>query len=464
MKRVQVSSLISVILLATVAHADDLGQRRLFETLRFYAQTSDSNGGEVNASSDPEYRVYEEGTFMFSGTMTRIDTSFTTGFYSQTFNLIPTNGFERGKQYSIRFKATVSSVNKADFHTFTLHPTETLVQHDGNNAQSGFTARSRIETAPTGTVVVLSPGVFDIGTAQILIPSGVSVRGAGIGSTQITKSNAGICIVPGDRSIVEELTIDARPNGQGYGSDGAQQFDDALLRNAQIKGEDAAIFVSGSGASTLTIEQVWLESDKEGIIAQDAGHRISVRDAFLKAAGTDARGISIARSGEVRGTRVIIDITSGSDPIGVSASDTALVELFDSGIWVDPAEIGPSSINVASSTAKVRLVNCEFDRSLIKGQTQQIRDVFSPLRPTLLTGAAIATLTSPTQFTLTTGPPENNALNGRLIVITDNADGRRKSVGVVSGYIGSSRQVTLTSSPVFTIGVGDLIDAIVEGP
>jgi hypothetical protein len=139
-----------------------------------------------------------------------------------------------------------------------------------------------------------------------------------------------------------------------------------------------------------------------------------------------------------------IDITSGPGPIGISVNNMGLVESFDSSIWVDPSATVPITINLGSSTAKVRLINCELDRSLVRGLTQQIRDVFSPLRPTLLTGATIESLASQTQFNLTTGPPDDNALNGRLIVITDNADGRRKAVGVVSAYVASSRQVTLT--------------------
>jgi hypothetical protein len=163
---------------------------------------------------------------------------------------------------------------------------------------------------------------------------------------------------------------------------------------------------------------------------------------------------------------VNIDITSAPAPVAVSTNDTAVVELFDSSIWVDPAATNfPASVNVNSSTANVRLVSCDFHRSLVKGQTQQIRDVLAPLHPTLLTGSAIESLSSQTQFTLISGPPDNNALNGRSIVITDNADDRRKAVGVVSTYVGSTRQVTLAADPgIFNMAPGDEVNVIVEGP
>jgi hypothetical protein len=452
----------------SLVRADDLGQRKLFDSLTFYAQTSDANGGEANSTSAPTYRVYEDGTFMFQDSMAQTDSSNTVGYYSATIQLSPSNGFDPGKQYSIRFRGTVSSVNKADFHTFTIHPTEIFVQHDGNNSTSGTSAESTIEGAPARTVVVLGPGVFDIDTAQLLVPSDVSIRGAGIGATQVTKTNAGICLVPGDRSVVEQLTIKALANsGQGFGSFDSQQFDDAVLRDAQVHAAIDALYLRGTAANSLTVERVWLNSNFDGIIVADSAHQLWTRDLFIQAQFTlNANGIVASNASKVRGTRVNIDITSAPAPVAVSTNDTAVVELFDSSIWVDPAATNfPASVNVNSSTANVRLVSCDFHRSLVKGQTQQIRDVLAPLHPTLLTGSAIESLSSQTQFTLISGPPDNNALNGRSIVITDNADDRRKAVGVVSTYVGSTRQVTLAADPgIFNMAPGDEVNVIVEGP
>jgi hypothetical protein len=45
-----------VLLLSSLVHADDLGQRRLYENLKFYAQTSSSTGAAVDADSLPNYR------------------------------------------------------------------------------------------------------------------------------------------------------------------------------------------------------------------------------------------------------------------------------------------------------------------------------------------------------------------------------------------------------------------------
>jgi hypothetical protein len=125
------------------------------------------------------------------------------------------------------------------------------------------------------------------------------------------------------------------------------------------------------------MESVWLESDFDGMIVGDAGHKLWMRDIFFKVAHiTVPQGISVNNSAEVRGTRVYIDITSGPGPAGVSLNDTCLVQLFDSSIWIDPAASFPTTINVGSTTAKMRLSKVEFDRSLVRGSTQQIADEF----------------------------------------------------------------------------------------
>jgi hypothetical protein len=141
------------------------------------------------------------------------------------------------------------------------------------------------------------------------------------------------------------------------------------------------------------------------------------------------------------------------------------VELFDSSVWVDPSAPVPTSINVNDSTANVRLINCEFDRSLVRGQTQQIRDLSSLLRAEVVLSTTIDTLTSQTVFMLTAGPSVDDALNGRLIVITDNANGTRKAVGVVSDYVGMDRKVTLAGNPgIFTMADDDEVDVLVIPP
>jgi hypothetical protein len=279
----------------------------------------------------------------------------------------------------IRFSAPVSSVTKADFHTFTIHPNEIRIQHDGNNSTSGSTAKSRIEAATAGAVVVLSAGVFDMGTATLAVPANVTLRGTSMDATRIKSNVTERFVIPGDRSVIEQLTIEASANaGRAIGAGGSQQFDDAVVRDARLIGDDDCVLIDGATASSITIERVWMFTGFDGIVTDNAAHRLWIRDVFITGAATAfSQGIVLGDATYLRGTRVNIDISDAGAAGGVSVTDTSVLELFDSSISVDTAAPTKYSVNVEHATAKVRLVNSEYDRSLETGQTAQIEDVCS---------------------------------------------------------------------------------------
>lgn len=81
--------------------------------------------------------------------------------------------------------------------------------------------------------------------------------------------------------------------------------------------------------------------------------------------------------------------------------------------------------------------------------------------PQLLQSTTIATLASQTSFTLTAGSADDDAYNGSVVVVTDQATSTQKAVGSVLDYTGSTKTVTLVSDPaIFTMAVGDTIDII----
>jgi len=64
----------------------------------------------TDADSLPAYRVYEEETAtpILTGTMSKLDDSNTTGFYTELIACTTANGFEDGKTYVIYITATVA--------------------------------------------------------------------------------------------------------------------------------------------------------------------------------------------------------------------------------------------------------------------------------------------------------------------------------------------------------------------
>jgi hypothetical protein len=72
----------------------------------------------------------------------------------------------------------------------------------------------------------------------------------------------------------------------------------------------------------------------------------------------------------------------------------------------------------------------------------------------------IAAITSQTVFTLTVGPAEANALVGREIILHAVGSSVQAFSGVVSAYAVTTKQVTLSAAPPFTIAAGDNVSVM----
>lgn len=70
---------------------------------------------------------------------------------------------------------------------------------------------------------------------------------------------------------------------------------------------------------------------------------------------------------------------------------------------------------------------------------------------------SIATLASQTSFTLTTGPAEDDALNGCTVLIHNKASAVQVGKAIVNDYTGSTKTVTLVAGVTFTAAAGDNI-------
>lgn len=77
--------------------------------------------------------------------------------------------------------------------------------------------------------------------------------------------------------------------------------------------------------------------------------------------------------------------------------------------------------------------------------------------PGAILATTIATLSSQTSFTLTSGPAEDDALNGCVVYIHDAASAVQGGFAVVLDYTGSTKTVTLTAGTTFTAAAKDNI-------
>jgi hypothetical protein len=77
-----------------------------------------------------------------------------------------------------------------------------------------------------------------------------------------------------------------------------------------------------------------------------------------------------------------------------------------------------------------------------------------------LIDTTIASLSSQTSFTLSTGPAEDDALNGCRVIIHDIASAVQLGLGLITDYVGASKTVTLAAGVTFTAAAGDNISIL----
>lgn len=127
-----------------------LGAFFIDDVLTFAVNTHNpSTGAASDADSAPTYRVYEEETAtpILTGTMALLDSTNTTGFYSEAITLSAANGFEVGKSYNIYIEAAVSSVTGTTSLHFKM----------ANNAYAAIASDTRAEPgqgAPAATTTL----------------------------------------------------------------------------------------------------------------------------------------------------------------------------------------------------------------------------------------------------------------------------------------------------------------------
>jgi hypothetical protein len=81
-----------------------------------------------------------------------------------------------------------------------------------------------------------------------------------------------------------------------------------------------------------------------------------------------------------------------------------------------------------------------------------------------LYNTTIATLASQTEFTLTAGPAEDDALNDMVLILHDIASSVQFAKVIVTDYTGSTKTVFLAAAPTFTVAAGDNVSVMGLAP
>ena len=157
----------------------------------------------------------------------------------------------------------------------------------------------------------------------------------------------------------------------------------------------------------------------------------------------------IVITADINGTGV----TVGAISTGVITADAIAVDAIgESEIATDAItalEIAADTIG-SSELAADSITSSEL-------ATNAVAEIVDALGISLVQ-TTIATLASQVDFTLTAGSPDDNAYNGRLVVILDASTSTQKAVGRIRDYVGSTKQVLLQFDPgIFTMATTDTV-------
>lgn len=123
------------------------------------------------------------------------------------------------------------------------------------------------------------------------------------------------------------------------------------------------------------------------------------------------------------------------------------------GISIDLADNSTAGFYAAGSQYWVVVSSITVDAATVNFIAATFRIGY----PDAVLNTTIATLSSQTSFTLTTGPAEDDALNGSVCCIHDVASAVQLGFAVVSDYTGSTKTVTLTAGTTYTAAATDNI-------
>ena len=98
-----------------------IGSWKIDDVLQHKVQTSSvTTGAATDADSVPTWSLYEDGTTAPVTTGSYTTFNSVTGFYNAAITLAAAIGYEKGKNYYIRYSATVASIIGADVDTFQI--------------------------------------------------------------------------------------------------------------------------------------------------------------------------------------------------------------------------------------------------------------------------------------------------------------------------------------------------------
>jgi hypothetical protein len=257
-----------------------LGLIKLGANLTFFCNThTPSTGAAVDADAAPGYRVYEDETAtpLLTGSLALLDDANTTGFYSEQIAVSAANGFEAGKNYTVRITGVVGGVTGVDLHQFGVSAKLVDDLVDAAAAPLASAVADAVCDEAIGTHAGFLAKVDNLPAAVAGATGGVAIVGSIMGKSPATLATGDVTgNLPADvKAYTVQPTVSGVPSVDDIHDEvieGTLTFRQAMrLILAVLTGE-----ATGGGTTTITFRDIGDTKDRVVMTVDSSGNRSAV--------------------------------------------------------------------------------------------------------------------------------------------------------------------------------------------
>ncbi len=276
---------------------------------------------------------------------------------------------------------------------------------------------------------------------------------------------------PGTGAYTAPSAINARvsPDGQGAGDCTEIQFADAVYA-----GQSHVVIRITDGQTTILDWYRYVYLD--GLTSQDLGLLYKSDIGTVNSQTDYDNDEAIATSNILVGSLVSIEdatngdasvrwvtaVTAANNNVVINAApDFTVVATDKIRIWSEQHPRYLLEANIAAVKTETALIVADTNELQVDDYPTSIAALqtdLNALRRTIaIFDTTIAALTTQVSFTLTAGPPDDDAINGCMILITDQADATQIAFAGIQDYGQATKLVTLDADPaIFLMAATDL--------
>lgn len=351
-------------------------------------------------------------------------------------------GFSSGTHSLVKVFSAIDTLNDLDSTAVEAAATAALNAYDPPTKAELDTAESNIRGVDSDTLKSLSDQIDGISAGsspQVLQNTTIATLAS---QTQFTLT-AGSADDDAYNGAVAVITDQATSTQKAFVPvvDYVGSTKTLTLLNAPaftIAVGDTIDLIAGTTARVTSMADDVITSDAcvDGFMTADKIAANAITDAKISTAAITQNKVS---------TGVTVSVLGSSIRTELGMADADLDDQF-----------ATVSTNISTAESNIR----GADSDTLKTLSDQIDGIAAGSSPQLLQNTTIATLASQTEFTLTAGSADDDAYNGAIVVVTDQSTSTQKAFVPISDYVGSTKTVTLTAGPAFTIAIGDTVDII----